>query len=271
MVYKEIAPSHPLKPFIKCFWVLENSAESGNRKLQRVLPDACPELIIHYGNRFRIRSGRKIKQQPYAFLFGPITSYIEIGPSGNTGMIAARFYPGALSAFLSFPVKQLTDRYVPLPAVFGAEARVLEKSLRAHSSFHEQMLVLLEGFLLSRLSQQAFTPVLKQATLRQITDQQQAVKIEALSRQLNMGRRHLERKFNEQVGMTPRLFLRIVRFQNIFRIIGNKRVKSLTDLTYRAGYFDQSHFSRDFKTFTGMSPKDYFKEDAALTKLFLAS
>lgn len=271
MFYREIAPSSQLMPFIKCFWILENNVQNSGKELQKVLPDACPELIIHYGDRFRIRSGESIKQQPYAFLFGPITRHIEIGPSGATGMIAARFYPGALSAFLSFPVKEITDRYVALHTVFGAEARTLEKSLRAHRSFHEQMVDLLEVFLLSRLSQEAFTPLLKQATLRQIADQQQAVKIEALSKQLNIGRRHLERKFNEQVGMTPRLFLRIVRFQNIFRIIGSKRIKNLTDLTYRAGYFDQSHFNRDFKAFTGMSPKEYFKEDAALTKLFLAS
>jgi len=271
MFYNEIAPSPQLMPFIKCFWVLEDKAHNGVGELQKVLPDACPELIIHYGDRFRIRSGENIRQQPYAFLFGPITRHIEIGPSGSTGMIAARFYPGALSAFLSSPVKQVTDRYVPLRSLFGAEARVLERSLRAYGSFHEQMVGLLEGFLLSKLSPQEFTPVLKQATLRQIADQQQAVKIEALSKQLNIGRRHLERKFNDQVGMTPRLFLRIVRFQNIFRIIRNKPVKNLTDLTYRAGYFDQSHFNRDFKAFTGMSPKDYFKEDAALTKLFLAS
>lgn len=271
MFYKEIPPSPSLMPFIKCFWVLEDSAEEGAGELQKVLPDACPELIIHYGDRFRIRSGGKIKEQPYAFLFGPITRYIEIGPSGSSGMIAARFYPGALSAFLSFPVKEITDKYIALHTVFGAEARSLEKSLRAYNSFHERMIDLLDAFLLSKRSQQAFTPILKQATLRKIADQQQAVKIEALSKQLNIGRRHLERKFNDQVGMSPRLFLRIVRFQNVFRIIRNKNIKNLTDLTYRAGYFDQSHFNRDFKAFSGMSPKDYFKEDAALTKLFLVS
>lgn len=271
MFYKEIPPSPSLMPFVKCFWVLENGAEEDGGKLQKVLPDACPELIIHYGDRFRIRSGEKIKQQPYAFLFGPITRHIEIGPSGRTGMVAARFYPGTLSAFLSFPVKEITDQYIALHTVFGKEARTLEKSLRAYSKFDEQMIGLLDAFLLSKLSQQAFTPILKQATLRQIADQQQAVKIEALSQQLNIGRRHLERKFNDQVGMSPRLFLRIVRFQNVFRIIRNKNIKNLTDLTYRAGYFDQSHFNRDFKAFSGMSPRDYFKEDAALTKLFLVS
>lgn len=271
MLYKEITPPIQLLPFVKCFWILENSDQEGNRELQKVLPDACPELIIHYGDRFRIRSDGKIKQQPYAFLFGPITRHIEIGPSGVTGMIAARFYPGALSAFLSFPVKEITDQYVALHKVFGKESVTLEKALRSYTSYHKQMVSLLEAFLVSKLSQNTFMPILKQATLRQITDQQQTVKIEALSQQLHIGRRHLERKFNDQVGMTPRLFLRIVRFQNVFRIIQNKAIKNLTDLTYRAGYFDQSHFNRDFKAFTGMSPKEYFKEDAALTKLFLAS
>lgn len=271
MFYKEIVPSPQLRPFVKCFWVLEDKDSGEGRELQKVLPDACPELIIHYGDRFRIRIDGRIRQQPYAFLFGPITRPIEIGPSGTTGMIAARFYPGALPAFLSFPVKQMTDRYVALHQALGPEARTLEKSIRMHISYREQMMDMLEAFLLAKLSLHTFKPILKPATLRQITDQKQTIKIEALSTQLNIGRRQLERKFNEQVGMTPRLFLRIARFQNIFRIIRNKTIRNLTDLTYRAGYFDQSHFNRDFKTFAGKSPKDYFKEDAALTNLFLAS
>lgn len=270
MYYQEIAPSAVLSPFIKCFWILENEKQDSVAGLQKVLPDACPELIIHYGDRFRIRSEGKIRRQPYAFLFGPITRYIEIGPSGTTGMIAARFYPGALSAFLSFPVKGIADRYVALDKVFGKEATALERSVRADGKDHQQMIAVLETFLVARLLQNGFVPVLKRSTLEQITGRQ-VVKIEALSEQLHIGRRHLERKFNEQVGMTPRLFLRIVRFQNVFRIIHRKSVRNLTDLTYRAGYFDQSHFHRDFKAFTGMSPKDYFKEDATLTRLFLTS
>lgn len=271
MLYHEIAPSPDLAPYVRCLWMLEDQESNGSKPLQKVMPDACPELLIHYGDRFRIREKGKIRLQPHAFLFGPTSRHIEIGPSGSTGMVSLRFYPGALSAFIPFSVKDITNCYIPLNKAFGRGTRALEVAVRGASSVEERF-QLLESFLRSRLqAAKSFVPVLKQQTLKHITDQQHPVKIEELSKQLNIGRRHLERKFNEQFGMTPRQFLKIVRFQNIFKIIGSKRVKNLTDLTYRAGYFDQSHFYRDFKEFASMSPKEYFKEDGELTKLFVAS
>jgi AraC-like DNA-binding protein len=269
MYYQEIPPGTALAPYIKCLWILEDKTSSKNRPLEKVLPDACPELIIHYGDLFRIKDPTgKIKKQGRSFVFGPLTRHIEIGPTGSTGMIAARFYPGALASFIRVPVKELSDRYVSLSQLFGKKGAELEKAVcAATSTVLRQSLI--EAFLVSVVQQEKTTdPLLPQRTLEQIAGREEPVKIAELSKQLNVSSRHLERKFNAQFGMTPKLFLKILRFQNIFKIIQKGKVKSLTDLTYRAGYFDQSHFYRDFKQFAGHSPKEHFKENAKFTRLF---
>lgn len=271
MYYKEIPPVKALLPYIKCFWVLENERSGKNTPLEKVLPDACPELIIHYGDRFRIKTETgKIKTQPKSFVFGPLTRHIEIGPTGNSGMIAARFYPGGLSAFSSGSVKTITNTYIPLTSWFGNQAALLEKEVCAAKTIDKRKTII-ENFLLTLLPPQSSDPLLPVGLLDNIISKQDPVKIEALSDTLNIGRRHLERRFNREIGMTPKMLLKIVRFQNVFKILHHKKVKSLTALTYEAGYFDQSHFYRDFKAFSGLTPKDYFKEDTELTRLFIGN
>jgi methylphosphotriester-DNA--protein-cysteine methyltransferase len=269
MYYKELAPLKALAPYVKCIWVLEDEKPAGIRPLEKVLPDACPELIIHYGDRFRIKTqAGNIKTQPRSFVFGPLTRHIEIGPTGASGIISVRFYPGGLSAFSAVPVKSIINSYVSLTSFFGPAAAAIEEEVCAAKTLKKRK-ALIETFLLSVLNLQELNPLLPSALLENIISKQEPVSIDELSEKLNIGRRHLERRFNRETGMTPKMLLKIVRFQNVFKIIRQKKVKSLTTLTYEAGYFDQSHFYRDFKEFSGLSPKEYFKEDAELTRLFV--
>lgn len=267
MLYKELKPSKALAPYLKCMWILENEVPAAGA-MDKVLPDACPELIIHYGDRFRIRdSNGRIRIQPRSFVFGPLTKHIEIGPSGSTGIIAARFYPGGAAAFLPVPVKQLTNTYVSLRNLFGKKGAELEHTICSLST-HAEKRAALENFLAAQLVPRSFNAIIPHELNRLITGKTVPVRIDHLSKELNMGRRHLERKFNNDAGMSPKMLIRITRFQNIFRILNQKKPDSLTGLTYEAGYYDQSHFIRDFKAFTGMSPAAYFREDAVLNRLF---
>jgi AraC-like DNA-binding protein len=267
MRYRELKPCAALAPYIKCIWLLENDSPSS--ALEAVLPDACPELIIHYADKFRIKGeDGRITTQPRSFFFGPLTRHIQIGPSGKTGMIAARFYPGAAAAFLAQPISGLTNRYESLRQLFGQAGGALETEICKAATFNERKKVL-ERFLLGLLpAHHDAVAALSHKVLELISNREVPVKISQLSKSLHIGTRHLERKFTSSVGMSPKMLLRIIRFQNIFKIIRQKKIKNLTELTYEAGYYDQSHFNRDFKQFAGQRPKDYFKEDAALAKLF---
>jgi AraC-like DNA-binding protein len=102
-----------------------------------------------------------------------------------------------------------------------------------------------------------------------MNDSKGQVTIESLSKEFNISARQLERKFSSAVGLSPKFFTRIIRFQNIFRLVQNKQINSLTMLSYESGYYDQAHFIKDFKEFSGINPRSFFNQEHDLTDLFL--
>lgn len=96
MFYKTFPPSHDLSKFIKFFWVLELDAQADYSKKERIFPDACVELIFHYGDLFKKHKNGNVILQPRSFIHGQIKSFIEIEATGRTGMIGVRFFPNGL-------------------------------------------------------------------------------------------------------------------------------------------------------------------------------
>lgn len=95
-----------------------------------------------------------------------------------------------------------------------------------------------------------------------------SVNIEELSTKLNIGRRHLERQFIDAVGLNPKQYARITRFQHVLALVEQKRYHTLTTLAHNTGFYDQAHFIKDFREFTGLSPRQYFAENLPLVKFF---
>ncbi len=128
MNYQVYPPLPELQPFVKCFWTLDDDDVVENPVKQRVLPDGCMEMIFHYGDLYQqyFEDGSSIIQ-PRSFIFGQITTYIEIAPTGITGLVAARFLPDGLRPFLEIPVSSLTNKAVPLNDVFGEKGKLLKK------------------------------------------------------------------------------------------------------------------------------------------------
>ena len=110
MNYQVFTPAPELQPFVKCFWTLEDEG-SGEPVKQRIVPDGCIEMIFHYGDLFRqfFDDGTNVIQ-PRCFIFGQITKYIEIAPTGKTGAISARFLPGGLLPFLDIEISSLENK-----------------------------------------------------------------------------------------------------------------------------------------------------------------
>ncbi len=268
MLYKEWTPHRDLSHCVKCVWILENDDAAKTPAFDTVLPDACAELIIHYGDAYRIKKKEGIVIQPKAFLFGPTTKHIEIGPTGRTGLISVRFYPAGLASIVSIPVNRLTNNFFSLERLFGQAGVTLEAQVLKATTMLSRKRIL-EKFLRTRLDRRKNEdPILPFKLTDLIANSPEPISVDEFSKLLNVGRRHLERKFIAQVGMTPKMLIKIVRFQNVFRIVKQHTLTSLAELTQRAGYYDHSHFIRNFKEFAGVSPKEYFKEDSKLSKLF---
>lgn len=101
--------------------------------------------------------------------------------------------------------------------------------------------------------------------VKTIVDSKGIVTIESILKNLSLGRRQIERKFLEHVGFSIKYYSRIIRFQSTLLT----QFKSLTDLAYTFNYADQAHFIREFKEFSGLSPREYFKGDRKIERTYI--
>lgn len=267
MEYKTFDPHPNLSAFVKCHWSLESSAALGIQR-QRIIPDGCMEMIFHYGDLFRqyLDDGSSYVQ-PRCFVFGQISAYLEIEPTGDTGIFAVRFHPEGFLPFASFPIREMENKAVPLEKIFGMEARQLEEQVLTAGNVSERINYC-EEFLNKRLVNAGYVDDVVSRTVDLILQINGTLSIDALSKKMNVNRRQLERKFSHTIGLSPKQLAKIIRMNHVFLALINNQDTPLTSLAHDGHYYDQAHFIKDFREFTGLSPKQFFSDKLKMTSLF---
>jgi len=267
MKYQVYTPSPALQPFVKCFWSLDDKAQQ-EAVIQKVLPDGCMEMIFHYGDLYQqfFDDGSSIIQ-PRSFVFGQITKYIEIAPTGISGIIAARFLPQGISPLLDIPLTSIENKAVPVKDLFGEDGINLEERV-LNANDNEKRIKLIDTFLLSKLTEQKTIDAITKSCVDIIFQSQGQIGVAELADKANINRRNMERKFISAIGMSPKQLARVARLQATLKMLEQKNSATLTEIAYENGYFDQAHFIKDFREFTGMSPKSFFADNLKLTSLF---
>lgn len=250
-------PTFPLSQFVKYIWVYESSTEITKNKIQTFAVEGCPMIIFHYKQPLKCKTGNNDwALHPQQCIIGQMKNFGEITESGNEGMVAVVFYPDGLSSFIKVPLIEFTGLIVDLELVFGkAIKEVREKICEANSN--EKRISLIEYFLLNQLKakENRFNNDIRYAVSQMQLNNKTSIL--QLASDINMSKRNFERKFLENVGLTPVFFNRIVRFQKAIKLINQQNKLSFTELSYLSGYYDQSHFIRDFKQFYGQPPKEF--------------
>jgi AraC-like DNA-binding protein len=270
MNYQVYTPSQDLQPFIKCFWTLDDEGADMPVR-QRVVPDGCMEMIFHYGDRYKqyFEDGSFIIQ-PKSFVFGQLTNYLAIEPTGITGIVAARFNPEGLTPFISIPVTELENKAVEISYIFGDKGIHLEKEI-LEATDNLQRIQFIESFLLSFLSDPKIIHTITKSCVEAILQSQGQLSVIDLADKIKVNRRNLERKFTAAIGMSPKQLSRVVRLQAAIKMMEQNSSTNLTSLAYENGYYDQAHFIKDFKEFTGISPRHFFSGNLKLAALFATS
>jgi AraC-like DNA-binding protein len=266
VIFSEHKPAYLLSPYIKTYWFLEGNLPVEALQPERIFPDGCMELIIHYGDAFQKLTGEKCEKQANGFLFGQLEEYIELIPSSQTGVMGVKFFPDGLSHFTTIPVVALKNQAVELRHIFpkGAADLICAVSEVKDMTTRAKMM---DKFLLNHLQPANRNEGLVQSMLTDIYDNGGATPVTQLIKKYHCSERQIERIFAQEVGLSPKNFSRIVRFQQVFKMAPS--AGSLTRLALEAGYFDQAHFSREFKSFTGLSPRQYFNGRFEFSALFI--
>jgi AraC-like DNA-binding protein len=270
MNYQVYTPTSELQPFVKCFWSLDDERSDDPVK-QRVLPDGCMEMIFHYGDLYKqyFEDGSNIIQ-PRSFVFGQISKYIEIAPTGISGIIAARFLPDGLTPFLDLPAYALENKAVSISEIFYEDGSKLEDDVLTADE-NETRIKLIEKFLLSKLTESKTIDTITKSCVEVIFQSQGQIGVVELADKMNINRRNMERKFTSLIGISPKQLARVARLQATMKMLRQKNFTNLTSLAYENGYYDQAHFIKDFKEFTGLSPKSFFSDNLKLSSLFTAA
>ncbi|MCQ4141893.1 DUF6597 domain-containing transcriptional factor [Chryseobacterium sp. EO14] len=267
MNYQTFEPDQNLTTFIKCYWTLESPKEKTAEK-QIIVPDGCMEMIFHYGDLYKqyLDNGNSIIQ-PRCFVIGQLTHPLEIEPTGETGIFSVRFHPEGFLPFTSIPIKAMENTAVSLEKLFGKDGQEIgQQVLNANST--SERIKLVEIFLLDRLTDIENIDRIVKSTVETIITANGQLSVDELSKHTKVNRRQLLRKFSSAIGISPKQLSRTVRLQAALKMLLNDQFSNLTNLAYENEYYDQAHFIKEFKEFTGFTPKEFYGTHLKMSSLF---
>lgn len=266
MIFKRFEPCDSLKPYVKEYWIFENSDTQVRR--QKIIPDGYCEIIFHYRAPYRINLHGKWELQANMLFAGQISRHFFLENTGASGTMGLKLKPAAPAHLLGIRLDQFKDIVVDLKTIPGCADPQLSRLLDSRTALSKRI----------RLAEQWLLRLLKPETTRKtkrvmdvvdvIFEKKGLIDIESLSREVHVSKRHLERQFKEVVGLTPKFFSRIIRFNYIFEIMKTGD-KTWMDIALQAGHSDQSHFIRNFKEFTGEEPSQYGFNEKNMANFFL--
>ena len=152
--------------------------------------------------------------------------------------------------------------------LFGKDGQEIEQKVLNADSTSEKI-KLIEAFLINRLTDIETVDRIVKSTVETILTANGQLSIDDLSKQTNINRRQLERKFSSTIGLSPKKLSKTIRLQATLKILLNKKFTSLTTLAYQHEYYDQAHFIKDFKELTGLTPKEFYRDKLKMTSFFI--
>jgi AraC-like DNA-binding protein len=259
MLYLERHPHPALAPFIKTLWYARDPKATTHRH-ERVLPNGHAQVVISLARDYLTdaNSLNPLQHSPAAILLGIYSHHQQIDTFDLAELLGIVFQPGGTLPFFPANTHLFSNRETSLEDIWGRTAESLRDDLREAAS-PEKKFVTLESALLHRLSRsksQHRSPVIDFA-LNHLHRSPGATTIAELTRQIGLSPRHLSQLFREQVGVSPKLYCRIQRFQQAVQHLHRGADVRWAELALTCGYYDQSHFANDFRAFSGLSPTTY--------------
>ena len=246
---REHIPSKHLQPYISCYWTMTSEVELEAPILHRVIPDGCADIIFDLNGH----SYREVGS-----IVGTMTKPIFAQLKGLVNYIAIRFLPGGFLHFFDSAMYNFTDQIIPLEIISGKKEHGLIEQLCLENHIENQIR-LLERHLENLLKvNDKNDPIVKKAVYN-ILKNKGNIKISELPKIVSISQRQLHRKFDQWIGISPKALCRIIRFQNILRMVSYDSKCNWLSIALDGGYYDQSHFIHEFNSYYGLNPLKFLK------------
>ncbi len=253
------APHPVLRPFVRTVWAIDALDSAPCAERERVLPTGLMHLVFRLSD-VPLRLFDNIcdftgHSLGFTIVGGARSSSYIRDTSVPSASVGAQLNPGAAELLFGAPADELAERHTSLDELWGSLAgEILERLVTADSL--DQQLDIFENFLMSKLPRvHGLHPAVADA-LEQFT---RTSSVHEVVKRTGYSHRRFIELFTQAVGITPKLYTRVQRFQRVIEMATFSPSASLLDLALEAGYSDQPHFTRQFKEFSGMAPGEYLR------------
>ncbi|MBF9143900.1 AraC family transcriptional regulator [Hymenobacter properus] len=257
---------HPaLQPYVANVMLMHLRLPPHLPRVEKPFP-ATPEQCLFFYARDAVEvfhcARNEALTSPPSIILGPQLARVNLRMGHDQITIKVGFRPGGLFRLFGVPMWELLDQTVDSTFVAGAEIRQINEELREMQEY-SRMIGRVETYLLGKVAalKAGAHGIDQVAQLMQQRGASQRVSLDWLAGQACLSPRQFERKFLERVGMSPKLFLRVVRFAQAYRLKDQQPGLDWQDVVYKCGYYDQTHLIKDFRLFAGVSPTALLKED----------
>ena len=264
---KVFKPNPDLSNFIKRYWTLNFPIEN-TPKINTIIPDGTMKLIFHHGDLYwhHPPEGKKFLQ-PRCFLIGQLTRPYVVEPNGDTGTFVVQFHHCGFFPFADIKLKDYQNKPIPLNMVFKEEGNLIETQILNAGSTKERIKII-EDFLLNRLFESKNIDKIISTAVDTILTVNGNLSITDLSQANGITRRQLLRKFQSKIGINPKQLSKIIKIQAALKELMMETKPKLTNVAYSNDFYDQSHFIKEFKEFTGFSPKEFYNDQLQMSVIF---
>lgn len=259
-VIERLVPNPPLRAFVDLIWQYRGLVQEHD--LERVLPTGNMGMIINLAEdrtrKYDARDPAHVEVHSGSILVGVHSRPTVIDTVEQAAVMGVSFTPGGAAPFLRVPAAEARDRHISLEDLWGTAARELRERLLAANP--DDRCRLLEGWLAQRIyGSPPANPAVAYA-VREFRGIPHTRSVADVTDHVGFSLRRFIEIFDNEVGLTPKLYCRIQRFQYAIKLAHQTDEVDWADLASASGYYDQSHMIRDFQEFCGMSPSAYLKQ-----------
>lgn len=243
--------------WIDTFFEIDAAPQSAPNSTDIIVPDCTPGLLyVEKGGCIRQKDGEMAILSPNSlYLFGQKTKAVQYQfDTQGFKAFGVKLKPFAIYQLLGCPAYQITNKNIKINTSLPSYA-ILEKPHLYRSTKIEFILSCLEDLTPKNHLQPS---ILLETLLQDIHQSNGNISIQKLAQKHHIGYKKIERLFKKHIGITPKLYARIIRFNHCVKYATSHRVQKLTDIAYQMGFFDQMHFIKETRHFTGKLPSELF-------------
>jgi AraC-like DNA-binding protein len=254
MYYRTHVPKPPINQFIDYLWQFDGGQLP---RRERIVPSGTMELVINLReDRVSVENEKNQKRLSGAVVSGTYSSIFVIDAMQHESMLGVHFKPAGAFPFLGVAANELTNAHIDLVDLWGSVARELRERV-CLASTQEQRFEIVEEVLTYRLRSAPKRNAAVDISLDAFGPYGTSSNVQEVAKETGICQRRFRKVFAHEVGLTPKVFSRILRFQRARSLTDTIVKPDWADIALACGYFDQSHLIHDFHEFSGLSPTEY--------------